>query len=292
MKKFKVGVAGVGQRADVFVSDKFAEFARSALSGLFDEGLVLVNSQPAKSGQKLHLDDQIQVDDSLLKAKPAVIEIPVIYEDENVVVMDKPAGILTHNKGALNTESTVASFLKSKITDEKLIGNRAGIVHRLDRATSGVIIGAKNDESLKYLQKQFSNHKTKKTYLAVVEGLVELPEAVIDAPIERNPKRPQTFRVNSTGKAAQTAYRTLKQFGAAGKRYTFLELKPVTGRTHQLRVHLKYIGHPIVGDKLYGHEGFELLLHAQQLELTLPGNQRRTFQSQAPNYFNDFIDHG
>ena len=288
MRKFKVSVAGVGQRVDVFVASKFPEFARSALSHLFDEQLVLINKHPVKPGQKLHLKDELQIDDTLLKTQPAAIEIPVIYEDDEVVVMDKPAGVLTHSKGALNTESTVASFLKDKITDENLAGNRAGIVHRLDRATSGVIIGAKTEKAMEHLQKQFSNRKTKKTYLAVVEGWPEPTEAIIDAPIERNPKRPQTFKVSPTGKPAQTAYRTLKQFDKDGNRFTLLELKPVTGRTHQLRVHLKYIGHPVVGDSLYGHAGNNLLLHARELEITLPGSQRRIFQAEPPVYFTDF----
>jgi len=289
MRKFKVSAAGVGQRVDVFVASKFPEFARSALSRLFDEQLVLINKHQAKPGQKLRPKDELQIDDTLLKTQPAAIEIPVIYEDDEVVVMDKPAGVLTHSKGALNTESTVASFLKNKITDENLTSNRAGIVHRLDRATSGVIIGAKTEKSMKHLQKQFSSRKTKKTYLAVVEGWPEQAEAIIDAPIEHNPKRPQTFRVGSTGKPAKTAYRTLKQFDKGGSKYALLELKPVTGRTHQLRVHLKYIGHPVVGDRLYGREGDYLLLHAQQLELTLPGSQRLIFQAEPPVYFVDFV---
>ena len=287
MRKFKPSAKDVGQRADIIIAQKYPAYSRSALNRLFDNGSVLIGDAPAKSSHRLKAGEQIKLDDSLLKLKAEPIELPVIYEDDDVVVMDKPAGVLSHTKGALNDEATVASFLHGKITDKELSGNREGIVHRLDRATSGLIIGAKTKAAQDYLQKQFSKRKVKKTYVAVVEGWPNPPEALIDAPIERNPRMPQTFRVSADGKSAQTHYKTLKQLQNGAKKYALLELKPTTGRTHQLRVHLKYINHPIVGDRLYG-SGDDLLLHASELEITLPGGNRQVFTSTIPERIREF----
>lgn len=292
MRRFKVTQAGVGQRADIFLAGKYPEYSRSALERLFDEELVRAGGKAVKAGHKIQPGEVFNVDDARLKTQPAPIDLPVIYEDEDVAVIDKPAGTLTHSKGALNDEATVATFIKSKITDRKLTGNRAGIVHRLDRGTSGLMITAKNAEALQKLQKQFSTRKAKKSYLAVVEGQPQPAEAVIDAPIERNPRRPQTFRAAAGGKAAQTHYKTLKNFSKGGQKYTLLELNPATGRTHQLRVHLKYLGHPIAGDNLYGRGDGSLLLHASELELTLPNGQRQIFTSKMPVRIKEFIDSG
>jgi len=290
MKEFTVGPEYAGQRLDVFVAGQHPQFTRSSLLGLFKNGLVTVNNEIEKAGYKLRPQDNVIVDQAMLTADPPAIELPVIFEDDNVVVIDKPAGVLTHSKGALNTEATVASFIKEKITDERLQGNRAGIVHRLDRHTSGVIITAKTDKALKHLQKQFSQRKVKKTYIAVVEGDLEPAEAIIDAPIVRNPKRPQTFVVSSTGKPSVTHYKKLKTFERGGRAYSLVELKPRTGRTHQLRVHMAYIGYPIVGDRVYGRAADEMLLHARSLELTLPDSTRRTFESEVPDRIKEFTD--
>ena len=177
-----------------------------------------------------------------------------------------------------------------------MVGNRAGIVHRLDRATSGVIICAKNSATQTLLQKQFGNRKTKKCYLAIVEGVPSPEEGLIDAPIERNPKKPQTFRVGSAGKSAQTHYKVLKILNLPTGRQarssisqSLLELWPTTGRTHQLRVHLKYINHPIAGDAFYGRGADNMLLHALSLEITIPKGDRRIFRAEPPEYFNDYI---
>ena len=288
MAIFRVSSAERGQRADVFVAAKHPEFSRSSLEELFNKNMVTIDSKAIKASHKLKADDQIRVDETLLRQAPEAIDLPIIYEDENVVVMNKPAGVLTHSKGALNTEATVASFLQAKITDKNLTGNRAGIVHRLDRPTSGVIIGAKTQEALKYLQKQFANRKTHKTYIAVVEGNPKELEAIIDAPIGRNPKKPQTFRVDKDGKPAQTHYKVVKSIENKNHSYTELELKPVTGRTHQLRVHLAYLGYPIVGDHIYGHDDGSMLLHAKSLEITLPGGQRKIFEAPLPARFKEF----
>ncbi|HSX18077.1 MAG TPA: RluA family pseudouridine synthase [Candidatus Saccharimonadales bacterium] len=290
MQEFKVKKSDEGVRADIFVASKFPDYARSALKGLFKHQNVHINGQVAKAGYKLKQGDRITVDASLLHAEVEDIELPIIYEDDDVMVIDKPAGLLTHSKGALNLEPTVASFLKKRLNDESLTGNRAGIIHRLDRATSGLIIGAKNSKALAYWQKQFSTRKVKKTYVAIVEGVPKPSAAIIDAPIARNPKKPQTFHVNPLGKPAQTQYRLIQSINKAGKKFSLLELEPLTGRTHQLRVHLAYIGHPIIGDAVYGHSDTAMLLHAQKLELTFPGGELKSFSMQSPKVFRDFIE--
>ncbi len=288
MKEFSVGPDQAGQRLDVFVATQYPQFTRSSLHSMFKNDHILVGGQPQKAGYKLKAIDIVVVNNDLLMSEPPEIKLPVIYEDESVMVIDKPAGILTHSKGTWNNEATVASFIKNKIKDEQLQGNRAGIVHRLDRHTSGVMITAKTNEALKQLQKQFSQRKTKKTYIAVVEGNLEPAEAVIEAPITRNPKRPQTFIVSANGKPAVTNYKKLKDFERGGQVYSLAELKPQTGRTHQLRVHMAYIGHPIVGDRVYGQAADGMLLHAKSLELTLPGGARKTFESELPSRIKEF----
>lgn len=243
----------------------------------------MLNGSPAKPSNRLRPDDAVKIDESLLTVEPPAIDLPIIYENNDVIVINKPDGVLTHSKGALNLEPSVASFIKPKLTDETLSGNRAGIVHRLDRHTSGVIISAKTQVAQKWLQKQFSTRKVKKTYVAVVEGEVQPTAAMIDAPLARNPKRPQTFMVSAAGKPAQTEYEVQEVFDAGGKKTTKLLLRPETGRTHQLRVHMAYINHPIIGDAVYGQPGGQLLLHAYELELTLPDKQRRIFRAPIPD---------
>jgi 23S rRNA pseudouridine1911/1915/1917 synthase len=288
MSQFNIQNDAIGMRADVFVSKQLADYSRSALEGLFDSKDITINGRIVKPSQKLHLGDKVSVDTSLLDSVPEKIELPVIYEDEDMVVINKPAGILTHSKGAINSEPTVASFIKDKITDKSLTGNRAGIAHRLDRGTSGVIITAKSKPALEWLQNQFSQRKVKKTYRAIVEGAPKDREAVIDAPIGRNPAHPQSFKVTAAGRPAQTSYEVLKTFKKAGKPYSLLTLNPATGRTHQLRVHLAYIKTPIVGDHVYGKAGEHMLLHAESLKLAVPGGAIKTYTAPQPKYFKDF----
>lgn len=288
MKEFDVTTAEAGMRADIFVAANYAEFTRSSLEGLFDKNMVLVNGSPVKPSYRIKPGEKVVVDEELIRRQPEDIYLPVIYEDENVVVIDKPAGVLTHSKGALNQEATVASFIQSRLKDGSLNGNRAGIVHRLDRPTSGVIITGKTADAVRHLQKQFSQRKVKKVYIAVVDGAPEPQEAIIDAPLMRNPRRPQTFMVNEAGKPALTLYKVLKILEKNGKKYSLLELKPRTGRTHQLRVHMAYIGHPITGDIVYGKGKGPMMLHAMSLELTLPGGERKIFESPLPDRIKEF----
>lgn len=278
--------ASASERLDRYITRHLPALTRSAAATLIDQGKVKVNGQLAsKAGQKVRPDDKVDVDyDPSQPAKFPPLNLSVIYEDQDCVVINKPSGVLTHSKGEFNSEPTVATWLASRV--EGMSGDRAGIVHRLDRATSGVMICGKTPEALKWLQKQFSERKVKKTYAAVVKGALAQPEAVIDMPIERNPRKPQTFRTGANGKAAETAYKVL----AAGNGYSLLELQPRTGRTHQLRVHLQKIGHPIIGDELYdGPSADRLFLHAEKLELVLPNKKRQVFESPVPPEFRELL---
>lgn len=274
-------------RLDQKIVELHPGVTRSFVTKLITDGKVTVNNEIiTKAGYKLKDVDTIAVDYDAEAAKAIpTIELPVLYEDDDCVVIDKPLGLLTHSKGAFNPEATVATWLAGKITDIEP-SERAGIVHRLDRATSGVMICAKNIEALSWLQKQFAQRRTKKTYYAVIKGVLTPEAAIIDMAIERNPKKPQTFRVGSNGKTAQTAYRTLENNGVC----SLVELKPTTGRTHQLRVHLAHQGHPIIGDAFYnGEPADRLYLHAHQLELTLPSRERKVFTSPVPDTFTEKV---
>lgn len=271
------------QRLDQKVVELIPSLSRAFAAKLIEEGKVTVNGRPqTKAGYKLRDGDDVAVDyDVTQLGQIPDIDLPVLYEDDDCVVICKPVGVLSHSKGAFNPEATVATWLRSRLNG--LSGERGGIVHRLDRATSGVMICAKTPEALSWLQKQFAQRKAKKTYAAVIAGELEPTEAVIDMPIERNPKTPATFRVGVQGKHAITGYRTV----ASNEHYSLVELKPETGRTHQLRVHLSHFHHPIVGDVLYGGEPAErLFLHAEELEITIPaGHERKTFTAPIPDDF-------
>lgn len=285
MQKFTVMPDQSGGRLDVFLTAQIPELSRSSIQKLLADGKVLVNDKARPTKYKVKADDIVTVyfDPKDLDEVPD-IDLPILYEDDDCLVVDKPVGILTHSKGRFNPEATVATFIRSRV--HGMDGERAGIVHRLDRGTSGVIICAKTPEALTWLQKQFSSRKVKKTYLAVISAAIEPTEAVIDVPIARNPRKPQTFHVSSDGRSAQTTYKVVQTAGV----YNLLELYPQTGRTHQLRVHLEYLGRPIVGDTFYeGMPHPRMLLHAWRLEMTLPNRQRQVFEAPIPTEFTEVM---
>lgn len=270
------------QRLDTLMAEIYRSYNRSTLQKFIKSGYVTVNGEvvtkpnqqvivPKDEGGKL--DDKVRI---VLKVpetqKNADIIPEVIYEDENVLVVNKPAGLLSEAKGEYCPEKTLADY--------------GLVVHRLDRDTSGVMILAKNEEVQKFLKKQFQDRKVHKTYYAVVPGELKLSEARIDLPLIRNLKRPTTFLVDANGKPSETFYEVEKSNG----KYSLVKLRPTTGRTHQLRVHMKYLGHPIVGDEVYGGEPSErLMLHAQELEITLPGGKRTTFSVPLPHEFEEMM---
>lgn len=256
-------------RLDHLLVKQHPEYNRSSLQTFIKSGFVTVDGEiVTKPNSKFESDVEITLNvpaSAKLPPRP-----PVIYEDNHVLVLNKPAGLLSMAKGEYCPEPTLEDY--------------GLLVHRLDRDTSGVVILAKDPETQKMLRKQFQDRKTHKTYYAVVEGHPKLPEAMINLPIARNLKRPTTFQVDQNGKPSQTYYKVLQQ----NNKYSLLELKPTTGRTHQLRVHLKYLNTPILGDIVYGNPDERLFLHAKDLEITIPGisgGERKVFTTNLPPEF-------
>lgn len=285
--KYIVQEDEAGTRLDQFVAGQLTDVSRAHIQKLLADGKIIVNGAPKKPGYKLKDQDILEVDYDATSNTIAVIDLPILYEDDDCIVINKPKGVLTHALSVHGDEPSVASFIRTKV--KGIDGERAGIVHRLDRATSGVIIGAKSQAALSWLQKQFAERKVKKTYIAVVEGAPKESEATIDMPIQRNPKAPATFRVGPNGKPSVTYYKVIEE----GPRHSLVRMQPQTGRTHQLRVHLQKIGHPIVGDPLYGKGKFgdRLFLHAESLEITLPNRERKIFQAPVPPEFKKVAMH-
>lgn len=254
-------------RLDILAKEIYRSYNRSTLQKFIESGYMSVDGEVClKPNTKFERGVKLElvVPDKL---KNADVKPEVIYEDENVIVVNKPAGLLSEAKGEYCPERTLADF--------------GYIAHRLDRDTSGVMILAKTEAVQKFLKKQFQDRKVHKTYYAVVEGELKLKEARIDLPMMRDKKRPTTFRVDANGKDAETYYKVLKTDGER----SLVELKPTTGRTHQLRVHMKYLGHPILGDRVYGGaEADRLYLHAGELEITLPGGERKVFKVPRPKW--------
>lgn len=267
-------------RVDKFLAQLHNEYSRAAIAKLFTMNLIKLKGEPIQPGHKLRPGTTFEYDLGPLQEKPEVIALPVLFEDDNVIVVNKPAGIISHARGRFWQEASVASFVRDKLKD--LDGDRGGIVHRLDRATSGVMICAKNEATLKMLQKQFSERKVAKSYIAITDKKPKEDSAIIDAAIERNPKDPKRFHVAVTGKSAQTEYDVLK---STNNRH-MIALKPRTGRTHQLRVHLLYLNCPIIGDELYGgNAAGRLFLHAHSLTIAIPDVGETTFEAPLPDEF-------
>ena len=269
------------QRLDIHLSTTFdPSISRSLWQKYIKAGHVSVNHQVVTT-PKFEVDETDEIAVNLPEQEQASAELPVLYEDDDVIVVNKPSGLLTHAKGGLSTEPTVAEIIRPK-TSFASDTDRPGIVHRLDRDTSGILIIAKTADAAAHLQRQFAQRTTKKTYLAVTDGVPKLAAAKIDLPIGRNPSAPSTFRVDPNGKPAQTTYRVL----TVTKNQALIELKPTTGRTHQLRVHMAHLNTPILGDRVYGKpNASRLMLHAHTLEITLPSGERKTFEAAVPEEF-------
>ncbi len=272
------------KRLDVLLAERHPEVSRSTWQKHIKAGHVTVNNVPAKNTKQEVTDADsiaINVPDSI---DFSAHELPIIYLDDDVIVVNKPAGILTHSKGALNDEFTVADFFR-RYTTVGLDTNRPGIVHRLDRDTSGLIIGARTPEAFDLLKSQFADRKAKKYYVAIVDGTPKQLVAKIDIPIGRNPSAPSTFRADSKGKPAVTDYTVLDQQN--GK--SLVALHPLTGRTHQLRVHMAHLGTPITGDRVYGKTAERLYLHAYKLEVTTALGTRQMFIAPVPAAFEQYF---
>jgi 23S rRNA pseudouridine1911/1915/1917 synthase len=279
------------QRLDKFLVSCLQEFSRSRLQSLIKKGLVKVDGVPAyKTGQML--EGQVKVEVLIPPTEPSDLvpeEIPldIVFENEDLMVVNKPAGMVVH-PSAGHASGTLVHAALAHAPDMEGVGGelRPGVVHRLDKNTSGLILLAKNDRTHRWLQDQFRLRKVKKVYLALVDGHPPTPMGRIEAPIGRDPKNRKKMAIVSAqkGRAAFSEYSTLESFPS----FTLLEVKPETGRTHQIRVHLAFLGCPVVGDTVYGrrHSSLPLkrhFLHAARLSIRLPGQERlTTFEAQLP----------
>ena len=271
-------------RLDKFLAQSEPEFSRVQFQQLIANGDVFVNGEVQKKaafklepGSTVGYSLPIHEANTLLRQP---IAIDVIYVDENVVVVNKPAGMVVH-PGAGNTQDTLVNAILHRWPEIAPVGEaeRPGIVHRLDKDTSGVLILARNEAAYTWLVRQFKSRKTKKTYLALVDGQPPTPSGRIETAIGRDEKNRQRMTVvyGDKGKTAITEYHTLERY----RNHTLLELQPLTGRTHQIRVHLAFLGCPVTGDRIYGHRKKSLdiprfFLHAYKLSIKLPGEEEPT----------------
>lgn len=279
------------QRLDKFLVACLPEFSRSRLQALIKAGRVWINGRPAeKAGQMLEGAALVEV--SLPPPEPADLQpepipLEIVFENADLMVVNKPAGMVVH-PAAGHSQGTLVQAALAHAPDIAGVGGvlRPGVVHRLDKDTSGLILFAKNDRAQRWLQDQFRQRKVKKTYLALVDGKPPTPLGRVEAAIGRDDKHRNLMAVvpESKGRLAVTEYRTLEQFPA----HTLLEVYPLTGRTHQIRVHLRFIGCPVAGDTVYGRKKPSLplerhFLHAHRLEIRLPGEaQARQFVAPLP----------
>lgn len=267
------------KRLDLLVSQLKLGLTRSQAQRLIDCGKITVNKKESKHGYRIKIGDIISIDipePQKIESMPENIPLNIIYEDKDIIVINKPRGFVVHPAPG-NYTSTLVNALLYHIKDLSGIGGklRPGIVHRLDKDTSGVIVVAKNDKAHNSLARQFKDRTIEKTYVAIVKGRMKSDVGIISENIGRHPVNRKKMSVVAgcglrVGREAITRYKVLKRFDG----YTLVELKPKTGRTHQLRVHLSHIGHPIVGDLTYGGKNdlgvTKQLLHARELVLIHP----------------------
>ena len=258
-----------GRRLDRFLADAGPEISRSEVQRDIRGGRVSVSGEVTRQpAHRLRENDEIvwEIADRA-PLIPLPIPLDVLYEDEHLVVVDKPAGLVVHPGAGTESPTLVEGLLADRTLPPSDDPVRPGIVHRLDKETSGVILVAKTSTALAHLQRQFAARSVEKTYLAVVHGVIAEGEGTIDAPIGRDPARPWRMCVRSRGRAARTDFRVLHRLRDS----TLLLVRPHTGRTHQVRVHLQYIGHPVQGDPIYGDaRRRRLMLHAWRIAVQHP----------------------
>lgn len=295
-EEYKINEDLVGIRLDKAISMKDKDLSRVAVQRLIDEENILVNGKKTKSSYKLNLDDIVTIIKKEAKEteiKPQDIPLDIIYEDNDILVVNKQKGLVVH-PGNGNPDGTLVNAIMNHCKESLSgIGGeiRPGIVHRLDKDTSGILIIAKNDKAHINISEQIKNHEVKKTYIALVRGIVRENMATIDMPIARSNKDRTKMAVSKNGKNAITHIKVLERF----KGFTLLEVNIETGRTHQIRVHLSEIGYPIVGDYVYsnGKNQFNVvgqMLHSMRIEFKHPvTNKQMKLEAELPEYFEEIL---
>lgn len=284
-------------RLDVYITEKYKDLSRTMVQKLIEEGSIKVNGNIKKLSYKVQLNDEISI--CIPKAKetdlkPQEIPIEVVYEDDDIIVVNKQKGLVVHPANG-NPDGTLVNAIMA-MCKESLSGIggelRPGIVHRLDKDTSGLLIVAKNDKAHINMSEQIKNRQVTKKYIALVRGVIQEDDATIDMPIGRSTKDRKKMAVTKNGKQAVTHFKVLKRY----PKYTLLEVKIDTGRTHQIRVHMAEIGHPVVGDMVYsnGKNDFGIqgqMLHAKSLDFKHPitGKQMH-LEAELPQYFKSILE--
>ncbi|MDU6569389.1 MAG: RluA family pseudouridine synthase [Lactobacillus johnsonii] len=289
-KNYKLVIDGEKGRLDKVIAEKITDLSRTKIKELVNDKNILVNNKAEKVSYKVQSGDVIDI--TIPPVKPLSLEaenlhLDIVYEDSDVIVVNKPQGMVVH-PSAGHPDHTLVNGLLYHTRDlaDSPEGFRPGIVHRIDKDTSGLLMVAKNDKARESLEKQLAEKINKREYLAIVHGNFEVKNGVINAPIGRNPINRKQMAVNSKGKAAVTHFTVLEQF----KNYSLVKCVLETGRTHQIRVHMKYIGHPLAGDPLYGPKktlsGHGQFLHAKTLGFYQPStNEWLEFSAPLPTIF-------
>ena len=299
MKKFIVSVEDEGKRIDAYLASRNEELSRVSIQRLIDEEKILVNNKKIKASYKVQNGDLITLEEEQPKEvslKAQEIPIEVIYEDKDIIVVNKPKGMVVHPANG-NPDGTLVNAIMAFCKDSLSgIGGelRPGIVHRLDKDTSGVLIVVKNDKAHINMSEQIKEHEVEKTYIALVRGIVKENEASIDMPIGRSDKDRKKMAVKKNGKSAITHFKVLERFPKHN--CTLLEIKIETGRTHQIRVHLSHIGYPVIGDEVYSSGKNEWnvkgqCLHAKSLKFRHPISNKEMFlEAKIPDYLKNIIE--
>jgi 23S rRNA pseudouridine1911/1915/1917 synthase len=295
-KQFVVDETSSGMRLDVYLANMLNEKSRSYIQNLIEENRVLVNNRLKKSNYKINSEDTILItipDPIELSIKPQNIPLDILYEDSDLIVVNKPKGMVVHPAAGVY-ENTLVNALLGHCRDLSGINgvSRPGIVHRIDKDTSGILVVAKNDYAHNKLALQLKDHSMNRIYLALVEGIIKEDEGTIDEPLGRHSIERVKIAIVKDGRRAVTHYRIIERF----KNNTLIECKLETGRTHQIRVHMAYKGHPIVGDPVYGYkkQRFNLegqLLHAKLLGFIHPRTEKYVeFSTEPPEDFKKVIN--